>query len=1378
MPFRGFTSLATSNVDIALKNDLNNLERYLREVATQISLLNKAEPLGSAQSEQGESSIANHAATHGNLGSDSIEGYPFTWTGAHIFKGNDDVIIKNAAGKITHRFLKNPSTWLTGNITHRVAAADIVSNGATFSIETINAGDDPIGGPWTALADNDILGQIKFNGVDTLLNTSTPGTRIRSKVDGTIVDGFVPAEMQFWTTSGTDHAARMVIKNTGWIGLGTNVDNFEPSARLEITGDDNTNLLECTEPNLGTHNFVVIPRYNQMHVAIGAVAATTEQTLGITSTGNQPQLDTWSQHPDSVPIQVSHSTVSRAHIRSATGEPLYFGTNGSNLPRVVIGTNGNVGIGGGFTPVTALEIPDGAAWFHTSGGALADVLYLGEADSNPDAPAYTIRTDDALSDLLQIHSVRQQGLTRWTRNDGAGGENTIAEIFGGGTNVAYMAIYGVDATPDLRGIFRPDADSYLAGVAPQLGIGTKTPGAMLDVRGIVDFYGGTGIHKFGSDSDDDTTRTNATTKQARLGVPHYTNAEQNVGVVFVNALDGQNRLNFGGGTSNLNASTSISFFAAADSVTTTGTEVMTLDSSSLIVRNPVDFYGGSLGPHIFGSDFDDTSTRTNATIKTAKFTSPHYLSAEENIGWLAVNIQNAQTELIIGGGISAHNACEVIRFYTAANDTELVGTEHINLLSTGVLQRTGDPDDVYIHEKLAAPVATGTWVYNEGVTFGATVGNQTHVSLKGKNTSGIQRRGGSIEWYTQNNVVGGYTYLNGNLQFVFDTAAQANRLGSGNAWVECDTGNASFAALTTTTINAGGVITADGLTLGDNEPVLFGDGTDMELVHDATDNYLRSNIAEGVDAQSGVRIEWDIDTDQTSIVGSGANRPGVDAQPIMSIGWTDAAQAWNEAWAIYPYQRAVSGQGPGIVTTLDNWFVGSRENSVYTGMEKISTSLNFLFDSTVSFKANASGIELGGASAAEMRSEFGLALRFKPQFTGSAPSAGIAEIDFLSSVNHTASSTSPYVAFRPRSPSALLHVANVWGTNGALALGGISVTAGSVVCFDDSTFTQGANYLAYASGTSELQAVLSGDAFALMNGKDVRLYDTGDSNYVGFKAPALSGNQIWTLPTADGNNSDTLQTDGAGALSWKTTASEKAWAFESATGSSGIFYYGGFYDFGASNDNFNPSLASGWGTTNKSYAAHFFVVAAAGGAGGTDTVIRITGTSITDAAVRTAADTEDLTLDDAGAAGAYYETTKKWIGNITVVKQSGPDLECNYGWTKYWDNNNTDFIVDGIEVTILAGANDTGFNLRLLHHKTTGWTYNAGSTPTPPTPIAALQTDHVTEYELANNENAAWKRDDLATAIAGGNGEGTIWEITTTANRAVETGNILMRITS
>ena len=52
----------------------------------------------------------------------------------------------------------------------------------------------------------------------------------------------------------------------------------------------------------------------------------------------------------------------------------------------------------------------------------------------------------------------------------------------------------------------------------------------------------------------------------------------------------------------------------------------------------------------------------------------------------------------------------------------------------------------------------------------------------------------------------------------------------------------------------------------------------------------------------------------------------------------------------------------------------------------------------------------------------------------------------------------------------------------------------------------------------------------VMAQNEVRFYE--GTNYVGFKAPTLSANRMWTLPTGDGSSGQVLKTDGSGVLSW------------------------------------------------------------------------------------------------------------------------------------------------------------------------------------------------------------------------------------------------------
>ena len=85
-----------------------------------------------------------------------------------------------------------------------------------------------------------------------------------------------------------------------------------------------------------------------------------------------------------------------------------------------------------------------------------------------------------------------------------------------------------------------------------------------------------------ANTGDGTPRANSAQKEARLGIPHYTNAEEPFGLVYGVAISGENRLNLGGGSSIVNAATSIKFYTAANTTTTAGTERLQITSSGEI----------------------------------------------------------------------------------------------------------------------------------------------------------------------------------------------------------------------------------------------------------------------------------------------------------------------------------------------------------------------------------------------------------------------------------------------------------------------------------------------------------------------------------------------------------------------------------------------------------------------------------------------------------------------------------------------------------------------------------------------------------------------------------------------------------------------------
>ena len=115
-----------------------------------------------------------------------------------------------------------------------------------------------------------------------------------------------------------------------------------------------------------------------------------------------------------------------------------------------------------------------------------------------------------------------------------------------------------------------------------------------------------------------TTLTDATIKIARVGTPHYTNAEEPAGVLVVQSNTTDNLLSIGGGSGSLNAATRISFYTAANNTTVTGTEVLRIGTSSFY---PVTAGGMSLGgvANGFYSLFLDES---GAGTQTAQIIAP------------------------------------------------------------------------------------------------------------------------------------------------------------------------------------------------------------------------------------------------------------------------------------------------------------------------------------------------------------------------------------------------------------------------------------------------------------------------------------------------------------------------------------------------------------------------------------------------------------------------------------------------------------------------------------------------------------------------------------------------------------------------------------
>lgn len=262
---------------------------------------------------------------------------------------------------------------------------------------------------------------------------------------------------------------------------------------------------------------------------------------------------------------------------------------------------------------------------------------------------------------------------------------------------------------------------------------------------------------------------------------------------------------------------------------------------------------------------------------------------------------------------------------------------------------------------------------------------------------------------------------------------------------------------------------------------------------------------------------------------------------------------------------------------------------------------------------------------------------------------------------------------------------------------------------------------------------------------------------------------------------------GVGNIYLKHQTAEQSYNFNSPSGPGGTFYVAGFYDFPGTDANLDEGGINGTtithGEANVSYAAHASLIAAgvgtATGGSGAVTIV-VTGTSIDDEGNRDAGGSEVIVADITGmATDQYFETTLKWLGTVTytlTVGATGHTLyaaDFNYGFAKYEDLGNTNFSITLLECVGRAGANDTGFNIRLFYHNPADWTYaETGFIPGPTagnaSELANMNTDHSTEQNLVSGDPFAYKRTDLNQDIEGDNGEGIVIEITTSGGKAVE----------
>ena len=446
-------------------------------------------------------------------------------------------------------------------------------------------------GSHTVVQDGDEIGVINFSGSDG--NSFEAFAAIKCKVDGTPGNSDTPGRLEFYTVdNGTNTLgdARMTIDNAGNIGIGgTPSDLLHLSASVPIirlTDTDTNDYHRIYGSNGGLYfdadkgdsvgssvmGFGVDDVREMTIVAGGNIGIGTGSPtvkLSVASTVDTPLQ---AEHTDGAEVFISlKNNAGTAYIGSSTND-IKFNTTAAGTERMRLDSSGNLLIG--HTASVAQEI---------DGGGHTPNLQINQ-EGNGGLAITQWNTSNARTSSPKIWLAKNGGATVGTHASIASGEVLGTIFFSGSDGSDFVNAASIHAiadssvgSNDMPGalIFSttPDGDDDVdermrITNAGRVGIGTAAPASSLHIVG--------GNLLIADGEADDAI------KQGRIGSEHYDVDEEPFYYLYSIIQNGNNQINIGGGTSSGNAANLIKFYTAANSTTTSGTSVMTLDSNSRI----------------------------------------------------------------------------------------------------------------------------------------------------------------------------------------------------------------------------------------------------------------------------------------------------------------------------------------------------------------------------------------------------------------------------------------------------------------------------------------------------------------------------------------------------------------------------------------------------------------------------------------------------------------------------------------------------------------------------------------------------------------------------------------------------------------------------
>lgn len=288
-------------------------------------------------------------------------------------------------------------------------------------------------------------------------------------------------------------------------------------------------------------------------------------------------------------------------------------------------------------------------------------------------------------------------------------------------------------------------------------------------------------------------------------------------------------------------------------------------------------------------------------------------------------------------------------------------------------------------------LTAGTGSFGEGLTVNANKTNQRHLILWGI-ADGVDARGGSILW--RRSVIGddplGYTYINDNSQFVWDTAAQASSTDTGFAWVNFGDGSASFGDTALASLAADtDTLVVDAVNHTVNGTNFSGDNTNHNLFFgslagEGISGAISNNICIGEEAGRYLTYASGVDGYYNTYIGAGSGK-GTSGNNKgfgnVGLGWRTLEDItvgfYNFGCGVFSLMNLTSGDyniamgfdSLGDTTTGNRnmalgSFAGSKNNGDnniflghYTGFRQTATSYTLIIDSVLNSTIRASAAE-------------------------------------------------------------------------------------------------------------------------------------------------------------------------------------------------------------------------------------------------------------------------------------------------------------------------------------------------------------------------------------------------------------------------------------